>query len=90
MLDKLRSEQNDAAKEKAEWKPSDGQKNMPGSELHTVDSDLLHQGDDITWLERVTAQVLHLIVKFYVSLTNLLEYSFQIVLTVLCPASISY
>lgn len=57
VLDKLQSEQNDAAKEKTEWKPSDSQTNMPGSELHTVDSDLLHQGHNITWLERVTAQV---------------------------------
>ena len=54
-LKKLRTEQNDAAKKKAEWKPH-SQTDTTGSELHSVDSDLLHQGHNITWLERVTAQ----------------------------------
>ena len=58
VLDKLRTEQNAAAKVKGEWKVSHSQTDMIGSELHTVDSDLLHQGHNITWLERVTAQVL--------------------------------
>ena len=56
-LGKLRSEQNAAAKHRAKWNPSESQTNVTGSELHTADSDLLHQGHDITWLERVTAQV---------------------------------
>ncbi|CAB3997164.1 cilia- and flagella-associated 43-like [Paramuricea clavata] len=56
VLDKSRTEQNYAAREKAEWKLSGSETDMIGSELHTVDSDLLHQGHNITWLERVTAQ----------------------------------
>ena len=58
VLDKSRTEQNYAAREKAEWKPSGSETDMIGSDLHTVDSDLLHQGHNITWLEKVTAQVL--------------------------------
>ena len=64
VLDNLRTEQNAAAKVKGEWKVSHSQTDMIGSELHTVDSDLLHQGHNITWLERVTAQVLWSLIVF--------------------------
>ena len=57
ILDKQRNEQNGAGKRKLEWKPGDSRTDMTGSELHNVDSDLLHQGHDITWLEKVTTQV---------------------------------
>ena len=56
VLLKLRDEQDASASTKHEWIPQ-GDSGTVGGELHAVDSDLLHQGKDITWLQRMTTMV---------------------------------
>lgn len=59
VLYNLRKEQDEAASKNPEWTPyvMGDENDTTESGLHAVDSGLLPQGKDVTWLEKITAQV---------------------------------